>query len=149
MARFRACRWKRLSRAMRDVVGWWGQSSSGAVVPHLVAQAGAASCGPKVQNQAVRAGFCGCRWGRTVGGWWVWGFMGSQPMYGEFGVSCHVGRGWCCLPWDLHPFLSLHLLPTHSIHSTSSAMQILKTYNRAGHGPIGLALQINMQCMKL
>ena len=106
------------------------------MVLHLVAQVGVAGFGPKSKIKPLRLGF-----GRTVDGWWVWGFMGSQSPYranlmcGEFGVSCHVGRGWCCLPWDLHPFLILHLLPTHS---TSSSMQLLRTHSRAGHGPIGL-----------
>jgi hypothetical protein len=39
------------------VVGWWGRGSGGAVVLHLVAQAGAAGFGPKVQNRAVEARF--------------------------------------------------------------------------------------------
>jgi hypothetical protein len=49
------------------VVGWWGRGSGGAVVPSLVAQAGEASCGPKVQNRAVGARFCARHWKRLSG----------------------------------------------------------------------------------
>jgi hypothetical protein len=49
------------------VVGRWGRGSGGAVVLRLVAQAGAASCGPKVRNQAVGARFRARRWKRLSG----------------------------------------------------------------------------------
>lgn len=45
-----------------DVVGWYLQGSGGVVVPHLVAQVGAVSFSPKVENRAAGARFRVRRW---------------------------------------------------------------------------------------
>jgi hypothetical protein len=58
-------------------------------------------------------------------------------MGGELGVSWYGGRGWLCSPWDLHPFLHLHLLPTFSLSSPSTPI-LLGTHKFVEYGPMGL-----------
>jgi len=43
-------------------------------------------------------------------------------------------------PWDLHPFLHLHLLPTLSLPSPSAPILLLGTHKLVKYGPMGFML---------
>ena len=60
------------------------------------------------------------------------------PSGWELGVSWYGGRGLLCSPWDLHPFLYLHLFPTLSLPSPSALVILLETQKRVEYGPMGL-----------
>jgi hypothetical protein len=55
---------------------------------------------------------------------------------------CHVKQQSRVMssPWDLHPFLHLHLLPTLSLPSPSAPIWLLGTHKLVKYGPMGFVL---------
>jgi len=96
------------------------------------------------KNPKTKPLWLGFGWIQAAG--WGWGVLWCYRapcccnlMGGELGVSWYGGRGLLCSPWDLHPFLHLHLLPTLSLSSPSAPMLLLGTHKVIECGLMGLA----------
>jgi hypothetical protein len=50
--------------------------------------------------------------------------------------------GWLYSPWDLYPFLPLHLLTTLSLPSPSTLLPLQDTHKWARYSPIGLTFRV-------
>jgi hypothetical protein len=129
----------------RVVVGWceWGGGGGGAA--RLSAREGGGARATKILKLSHYGSVLG---GSTVG--WGWGVLWCHRapwcynlLGGELGVSWYCGRGLLCSPWDLHPFLHPHLLPTLSLPSPSAPLILPGTHEWAGYGPTGLTSNAN------
>src|SRR6202050_4845145 len=108
-----------------------------------------ASKGQGQKKPKTKPLWLGFGWIQATG--WEWGVLWCHRapcccniMGGELGGSWYGGRGGLCSPWDLHPFLHLHLLPTLFLSSPSAPMLLLGTHKPVEYGPMGLAFSADL-----